>query len=315
MAVKAFISHASEDKSRFVEPFATALRSLGIDAWVDRWEMEPGDSLVDRIFEEGIKQAEAFIIVLSSHSIDKPWVREELNAAFVARIEKNTRLIPVVIEACQVPECLKSTVWEHVADVGDAEEHARKIANTLLGLSDKPPLGETPGHVSTVIDAFPEFTKQDSLTLQRACELSMTDDPTVDFQQLVTSLASDGLTQDEVEESIEVLNRQGYLEAETGVSVGIFFVRIPDFVFDQFLAATQPDYGDTVRNVCLAFHNHGHTELESIIEFTGHTERVVRHVLVYLDHQGLATVRSGVGGWMSVVSLSPELKRQLREAS
>ena len=49
---KVFISHASEDKERFVIQFAKRLRSQGIDAWVDIWEMLPGDSLVDKIFND-----------------------------------------------------------------------------------------------------------------------------------------------------------------------------------------------------------------------------------------------------------------------
>lgn len=54
MNPKVFISHASEDKDRFVINFSTKLRSKGIDTWLDKWEMRPGDSLIDRIFEEGI---------------------------------------------------------------------------------------------------------------------------------------------------------------------------------------------------------------------------------------------------------------------
>ena len=47
---KVFISHASEDKDLFVIPFSKKLLENGIDAWVDKWEMLPGDSLVDKIF-------------------------------------------------------------------------------------------------------------------------------------------------------------------------------------------------------------------------------------------------------------------------
>ena len=50
-APKVFISHASEDKDRFVLGLATKLRDSGVDAWLDKWEMLPGDSLVDKIFE------------------------------------------------------------------------------------------------------------------------------------------------------------------------------------------------------------------------------------------------------------------------
>lgn len=101
-APKVFVSHASEDKQRFVIPFATALRARGINAWVDRWEMLPGDSLVDKIFEEGLKEAAAVVIVLSKVSVAKPWVREELNTAVVKRIQKGTKIIPVVLEDCDV---------------------------------------------------------------------------------------------------------------------------------------------------------------------------------------------------------------------
>lgn len=81
MPPKVFLSHAGEDKERFVVEFAKRLREKGVDAWFDKWEILPGDSLVDKIFEEGLKDADAIIVVLSENSINKPWVREELNAS------------------------------------------------------------------------------------------------------------------------------------------------------------------------------------------------------------------------------------------
>lgn len=90
MIPKVFISHASEDKARFVTAFATKLRENGVDAWLDHWEMLPGDSLVDKIFEEGLKSANAVIMVLSKYSVSKPWVSEELNASMVSRISNRT---------------------------------------------------------------------------------------------------------------------------------------------------------------------------------------------------------------------------------
>jgi len=97
---------------------AARLRAKGIDAWVDRWEMLPGDSLVEKIFEDGIKNAQAVIVVLSHNSVNKKWVREELNAAFVKRINSGSRLIPVIIDDCAVPEALQSTLWERITDLG-----------------------------------------------------------------------------------------------------------------------------------------------------------------------------------------------------
>ncbi len=106
---KVFLSHASEDKDRFVLKFAKKLYSKGIVAWVDKWEMNIGDSLIDKIFEEGINNADAIIVVLSKNSANKPWVREELNASMVKKIEDKRKLIPILIDDCKVPECLRST--------------------------------------------------------------------------------------------------------------------------------------------------------------------------------------------------------------
>src|ERR1017187_1997785 len=108
---KAFVSYASEDKDRFVLGFARKLRERGVDAWLDRWEIKPGDSLVEKIFEEGIKNADSFLVVVSSNSILKRWVREELDSGVVRKIEKTCRLIPVVIDACEVPQALKHLKW------------------------------------------------------------------------------------------------------------------------------------------------------------------------------------------------------------
>src|SRR6185503_12058910 len=109
MNPRVFLSHASEDKERFVLGFDLKLRGKGVDVWLDKWEILPGDSLVEKIFEEGIKGAQAVIVVVSKNSADKVWVREELNAAVVRNIEGISKLIPVVIDDCVVPEALRST--------------------------------------------------------------------------------------------------------------------------------------------------------------------------------------------------------------
>jgi hypothetical protein len=94
-APKAFISHAGEDRERFVKQFAIRLRAKGVDAWASFWEINPGGSLVDKIFDEGLKDCQAFIVVLSQNSVNRPWVREELDAGMVRKIESKTRMIAV----------------------------------------------------------------------------------------------------------------------------------------------------------------------------------------------------------------------------
>jgi hypothetical protein len=111
---RAFVSHASEDKDRFVLGFAGRLRAKGVNAWVDTWEMLPGDKLIDKVFNDGLKSADVVIVVLSNVSVTKPWVQKELQTAVVKNIVDRTQLIPVRLDGCGVPECLRDTVWvEH----------------------------------------------------------------------------------------------------------------------------------------------------------------------------------------------------------
>ena len=91
----------------------------GVDAWVDVWEILPGDQLIDKIFNQGIGQAAVFLIVLSRDSVQKPWVSEELDAALVLRIEQKMKIIPVRIDDCEVPVALRATAWVNVDPHGD----------------------------------------------------------------------------------------------------------------------------------------------------------------------------------------------------
>jgi hypothetical protein len=56
----AFISYAGEDRERFAKPFTARLRAKGIDAWASFREINPGHRLVDKIFEEGLKNWQVF---------------------------------------------------------------------------------------------------------------------------------------------------------------------------------------------------------------------------------------------------------------
>ena len=170
MKPKVFIIHASEDKERFVLDFDKKLCSKGIDTWIYERETYPGDSLVDKIFEEGIRNAQAVIVVLSKYSVDKPWVREELNASVVKRIQEKIKLIPVVIDDCQVPACLQSTVWVMIKNLENYEAEFNRIVMSIFNQRDKPPIGRPPRYTQTEIDVLPDLTEVDSIVFKLSCE-------------------------------------------------------------------------------------------------------------------------------------------------
>lgn len=78
-----FISHASEDKSDFVEALVNNLESQGIKVWYDAHIMNIGDSLRESI-DKGLKDSLCGIVVLSKFFFAKQWTDYELNG-LVAR--------------------------------------------------------------------------------------------------------------------------------------------------------------------------------------------------------------------------------------
>ena len=213
-----FMSHASEDKDRFVVPFATRLRARGLDVWLDKWEMLPGDSLVKKIFTEGIDQAAAIIVVVSATSVTKRWVSEELDAAVVKRIQENALLIPVVLdglEADRVPPPIRHLLFEAVPDVTDFESAADRVVRSVLNERFKPTLGvlpsyATPVHSTVLVEGLDGI---DALVLKLVGEEAVRDAGehfrTREF--LNSTMSELEITEDQCIESIEVLDADGYI--------------------------------------------------------------------------------------------------------
>lgn len=105
MIPRVFISYASADM-KWVNRFAKDLAHLGVETWLDRKDILPGDEIVTRI-EQGIATCNIFCLVLSSSSVKRPWVRREYVTAMHAQLSGGSiRIIPLKIEDCELPPFL-----------------------------------------------------------------------------------------------------------------------------------------------------------------------------------------------------------------
>lgn len=151
--MKAFISHSSKDKE-FVLRLARDLRTReGIDAWLDRLELNPGDKIPEKI-EESLTEADVFILVLSPDSVSSPWVEYERQAWLTIQIDEEKRakeesrpptrrLIPVLYRDCQKPAFLQPIHHVRITDQ-DYEDGFKRLVDAIKGVSKKPPLKEEP---------------------------------------------------------------------------------------------------------------------------------------------------------------------------
>src|SRR5690348_5208799 len=80
----AFVSSATADWDTFVRDFVEGLKDTGV--WVDRWKMDLGDPLPERIVS-GIAGAPQFIVVLSRNSLQSNWVKYESHMAVIRSLE------------------------------------------------------------------------------------------------------------------------------------------------------------------------------------------------------------------------------------
>jgi hypothetical protein len=90
----AFLSHASEDKSTFVEPLAHELTKLGLKVWYDRFSLRVGDSLHDSI-ELGLSNSLYGVVVFSPAFFGKNWTRAELNGLFASEMDGRKVILPI----------------------------------------------------------------------------------------------------------------------------------------------------------------------------------------------------------------------------
>ncbi len=91
-----FISHSSKDDD-FVKELRRALEDQGLKAWVDSRELTAGNKLKPEI-EQAIEQAGNFIVVLSSHTINSPWVRKEIKKALeIEKQRQGYKVIPLLL--------------------------------------------------------------------------------------------------------------------------------------------------------------------------------------------------------------------------
>jgi len=309
-----FLSHASEDKQRFVEDFARRLRERGVDVWLDKWEMLPGDSLVDKIFEEGISNAVAMIVVLSKNSVEKPWVREELNAAFIKRIEGKCKLIPVVIEECAIPEVLRSTLWQSIPNLVNYDSELSRIVNAIFGISDKPAIGASPLHTKQIQVRIGDLTIQDSMILKIAGDQYLaTSKYLINPKDIYQAAHELGLSEDEAYESFEVLDNRGLLKLIGAIGTRVIMVNVLPYGFQIYATECISDYNRIYRDVAIQIVNFNRQDVSEIAEALKQNEVVVNEIVWDLAGRGLIKIPNNASrDHMFIIRFSAELKRSLQ---
>ena len=104
--VKIFISYSHQDIV-IADLIVKTLEEVGLSPWIDRTEIQPGDSFVERI-NQGLAKASYAILLLSQTSTASRWVSREWMSTLA---DDQTVLLPIVIEDCEIPPLLRDIIY------------------------------------------------------------------------------------------------------------------------------------------------------------------------------------------------------------
>jgi len=128
-----FISYSHKDKT-FADTLARNLVWLRHHIRMDRWELNVGDSLIDKI-QTPLTGSSAILAILSKNSVETGWVKKEINAGLIRELdEKHSLLMPCVIDDCEIPLFLRE---KRYADFrSDPDQALNDVDRALAGISN-----------------------------------------------------------------------------------------------------------------------------------------------------------------------------------
>jgi hypothetical protein len=115
----AFLSHSSADK-QLARGIADALRSGGVEVWIDDEQIGFGDSIPRRI-EDGLARSDVLLVLVSESFKQSSWCRAEYEPALVREIEQGTTtVIPLRLDGAELPLLLAAKRYVDLR-TGDAD--------------------------------------------------------------------------------------------------------------------------------------------------------------------------------------------------
>lgn len=125
-----FLSYSHVD-AEFTEVLRTALSGHGLNVWLDKDQIRPGDWFAEAL-EDGVRSSRTIAILISAHSLASGWVKEEYYRALGLCHSNASRLIPVVIDGSELPGFLSTRQYVDFRPPATYEDGLKRL---LWGIS------------------------------------------------------------------------------------------------------------------------------------------------------------------------------------
>ena len=199
-----YFAHATRDRV-LAERIAKALMAAGVETFFDEWEIR-GDSLPQKL-SQGIAGCTDFVVLLTKQSIDRSWVKLEIDAGLVRMLggESHFRGLLHGISWDELPPFLK-TLWHRTIADESFDDDVAKLVADIQGVSLKPPLGPAAAYATAlapgVSPAAAAIAKHFVEASQRAVDL----DPQSSVKELHAAL---GIDEEDLVDALDELKGLG----------------------------------------------------------------------------------------------------------
>lgn len=291
---KVFLSYAWEDKD-LASRIAHALQANGIDTWWAEWCMSAGDSLRQKI-EEGLGDCSHFVVLLTTNSISKPWVKLEIDAGLMLKLQSQAKFIPLRYQLSV--EHLSPLLRGMLSPSVDApEQDITQLINDIHGVTKKPSLGKAPAVKSLGIQANDSGYSSAANAIAKIFVTSSAHalkfDPWIDIDALIKET---GLSEEDIIDAVHEL--RGMVTVH---SAGNFYPENELFAtFDRFWMPWNPK--DDALTLAADMHNDNEfpTSPEIIAARYGWEARRLNSAMAYLINRKLVrdTTSLGSSPWL-----------------
>lgn len=310
---RAYLAHASEN-AHTAEWMARGLMSRGIDVWYSEWEIGGGDSL-KRKMEDGLEGCTHFVVLLSSESLPKAWVNEEIDAGFLRQVEGQCKFLGLRYGTA-VADLSIFLRTRHCPEFSANEEGLDTLAAAIFDVSRKPALGERPGYVQ---DEPPgkEGWSLSALRLAKHMCLSSELGNGLDTEYTVSELATE-LEMDPVDVEIALLDlhESGLLDEQPMMDESTYTPKASLYYeFDDYALGTNPtEDAKAAARYMASTGDESFTSLQ-VAQALGWPPRRLNPAIAYLVDTRLVEALDTYGGEYHPMDIStgPRLKRFVRD--
>lgn len=129
-----FLSHSSRDKT-LAKRIAKGLSDLGLNVWLDEWEILVGESITQRI-QHGLKTSDFVAVLLTHHSVESGWVEKEWQSRIGEEAEaKKVVILPIRADDCELPMMFRDKKYADFTR--DHDEALNTLADSVKKLKDR----------------------------------------------------------------------------------------------------------------------------------------------------------------------------------